>query len=68
MMYATQSLDLRGDRGGGKKDKKKRPKKEKAEKGIQRRESPLISQGSNRQGGSGSSRPGGESGAGSDER
>ncbi len=66
MMYAAQGLDLRGDRGGGKKDKKKRPKKEKADKGIQRRESTLVSQVPNRQGTSGQSSS--EGGAGSGER
>ena len=66
-MYATQGFDLRGDRGGGKKDKKKRPKKEKADKGIQRRESTLISQGSSRPSSSEPSRPGDQSGS-SDER
>ena len=67
-MYSTQGLDLRGDRGGGKKDKKKRPKKEKADKGIQRRESAVVSQGAERPSGPGSGRSGGESGTGSDER
>ena len=38
MMYAPQSLDLRGDRGGSKDKAKKKPKKDKPDKGIQRRE------------------------------
>ena len=67
-MYAIQGLDLRGDRGGSKRDKKKRPKKDKAEKGIQRRESTLVSQAPSRWGSSESGRPGSESGTGSDEK
>ncbi len=37
-MYAPQPLDLRGDRGGNKDKAKKKPKKDKPEKVIQRRE------------------------------
>ena len=66
MMYAAQGLDRRGDRGGGKKDKKKRLIKEKADKGYQRRESTLVSQVANRQRTSG--QWSGEGGAGSGER
>ena len=41
MMPISRSYDLRGDRGG--KKEKKKPKKEKLDKGIQRRESVITS-------------------------
>ncbi len=62
MMFASQGWDLRGDRGGSKDKQKKKPKKDKADKGIQRRESTLVSQGGRRPSSSSSTRPEGTSG------
>ena len=46
MMPISRSYDLRGDRGG--KKEKKKPKKEKLDKGIQRREPIITSTGPTR--------------------
>jgi hypothetical protein len=58
-MYAPQVLDLRGDRGGNKDKQKKKPKKEKLDKGLQRREPSVPASNITRSGG-GSGSSGGE--------
>lgn len=60
MMYAPQVLDLRGDRGGSKDKQKKKPKKEKLDKGLQRRETSIPASNITRSGVGTRSEDGGE--------
>ena len=67
-MWASQSLELRGDRGGSDKKKKKKPKAEKDKKGGLQRESVVVPPPTATVRRGVPARPEGESGSGSEER